>query len=255
MANPQKENGHIQVSTEFWDALCKIRLPGQAGQVFNFIIRKTWGWNRKSDRISLSQFVEGTGVPKHRVIEMRAILVSMNMIEVVTEKGNAITEFGNDEITTYSIQKNYEKWVPLPKKVTLPKKVMTVTEKGNASLPNSVPTKDTTTKDTIQKTACREPVGDHQKAIDYFVQTHLEKTGTKYIFLGGKDGKIVSEIMKFMTLGEFKDRVDMFFSSDDEFILKAGFTIGVFQSQINKLNGSGEMSADLKNLLAMTKGR
>ena len=103
------------------------------------VLRKTYGFHKKSDIIALSQFVKYTGLSKPHVIRARDILLEMNLI--VTHKGNA---FG----LRYSFQKDYTKWKPLPKKGTLPKKGMRVAEKGNASLPKKVPTKDNSTKDT-----------------------------------------------------------------------------------------------------------
>ena len=72
MVSPQLENGYIRISTEVWQALCKIRIPGEARQVLDAIIRKTWGWNKKEDRISLSQFVDATGLKKDKVIRARS---------------------------------------------------------------------------------------------------------------------------------------------------------------------------------------
>ena len=62
-------------------------------------------------------------------------------MNLITQKGNAISRFtkkGNDDCVIYGFQKDFEKWVSLPKKVTLPKKVMVVTQKGNDSLPKKV---------------------------------------------------------------------------------------------------------------------
>ena len=61
MTTPQLENGYIKIATELYDALCGIRIPGEARQVFDVILRKTYGWNKKKDAIALSQFVEATG--------------------------------------------------------------------------------------------------------------------------------------------------------------------------------------------------
>lgn len=143
MANPQVEDGHTKIANEIMDALCRIRIPGEEGQVLNAILRKTYGWNKCEDAISLSQFVEMTGLNKPHVIHALSGLLLKKVI-IIAEKGNSPAK-------VYKINKDYEQWEPLPKKVTLPKKVISVAEKGNASLPKKVPTKDTNTKDTITK--------------------------------------------------------------------------------------------------------
>jgi len=153
MVNPQNEDGYIAIPNEIMDHICKIRIPGEARQVFDFIIRKTYGWQKNEDWISLSQFSEGTGLKKSTICKAINKLMRMNLIikNAITQKGNAITQKGNDYILTYCINKYYQNWNPLPKKVTLPKKVKVITQKGNQPLPKKVTTKDTSTKDTSTK--------------------------------------------------------------------------------------------------------
>ena len=151
MANPQWENNFTKIANEIMDSLAKIRIPGQARQILDFIIRKTYGWNKKTDMISLSQFVKGTGLSKVAVCKGINKLLQM---QIIVKKGSAtslFTQKGNDIAITYGFQKNFDKWLPLPKKVTLPKKVKHVTQKGNETLPKKDTTKDTITKDTITK--------------------------------------------------------------------------------------------------------
>lgn len=142
---PQCEDGYTKIANELLDALCSIRIPGESMQIFLVILRKTYGYGKKSDRIALSQFAELSGIVKTHVSRAIVKLESMNMI--VTQKGNAITQKGNCTATTYEINKHYSTWLSLPKKVTLPKKVINVTQKGNPPLPKKVNTKEKTTKE------------------------------------------------------------------------------------------------------------
>ena len=149
--NPQTGNGFTKIANETMEALAKIRVPGQARQLLDFILRKTYGWGKKKDTISLSQFVAGTGLSKVAVCKNLKKLLDIN---IITKKGNAsslFTQKGNDIIPTYGFQKKYRLWVALPKKVTLPKKVIDVTQKGNQTLPKKTHTKETITKETITK--------------------------------------------------------------------------------------------------------
>ena len=123
MASPQKENGYTSIAHEIIEALAKIKIPGQARQVLDVIFRKTYGWNKCTNEISLKQFVECTGLSKVRICRGIQNLLSMN---IITKNGNAMSHFtknGNDYDVTYGIQKDYDKWVTLPKMVTLPKKI------------------------------------------------------------------------------------------------------------------------------------
>jgi phage replication O-like protein O len=108
MASPQLENGYIRIATEILDHLCTIRISGEARQVLDFVIRKTYGFSKKEDRIALSQFVKGTGLKKSTICKAIKKLEVMNLI-AITQKGNEIDK-------TYGINKDFDSWRPLPKK-------------------------------------------------------------------------------------------------------------------------------------------
>jgi phage replication O-like protein O len=148
---PQCEDGYTKIANELLEALCLIRIPGESMQIFLVILRKTYGYGKKSDRIALSQFVEATGIRKTHVLRAIQKLELLNII--VTQKGNVNN-------TTYEINKHYATWQALPKKVTLPKKGMNVpfignevTQKGNNRNPKrDIQKKERNlTKETITK--------------------------------------------------------------------------------------------------------
>ena len=152
--NPQIENGYTRIANEIMNELAKIKIPGQARQVLDYIFRKTYGWHKKTETISLSQFVEGTELSKVAVCKAINKLLSMNL---VTKKGNAkslFTKKGNDTNVTYSFQKDYTAWKPatLPKKETLPtlpKKETLRYQKGKSHVTKkgNTPIKDIRDKD------------------------------------------------------------------------------------------------------------
>lgn len=114
MANPQKENGYTAISNELMEAFAKIRIPGEARQMLDVIIRKTYGFNKKEDRIATSQIIELTGLNYRNIYKCRKKLKQMNLI--------TISKKGDSQMLTYSIQKDYNKWLPSPKKETISKK-------------------------------------------------------------------------------------------------------------------------------------
>jgi len=143
LALPQKENGYVAIANKIMEALANIRIPGEARQVLDVIFRKTYGWNKKEDRISLSQFRKMTGLKDHYIIRSRRRLISMNLITTKKDKGGAVI---------YRFQKDYTKWKPLPKMVApYQKGKLATTKKGNWPLPKRVDTKDTITKPSITK--------------------------------------------------------------------------------------------------------
>lgn len=120
MASPQIENGYVKIANELFDALCKIRISGETRQVFDVILRKTYGFNKKKDVISYSQFSEITGMSRQSSIKATRKLIGMNLVSV-TNNGNS---------KSYQINKDFDTWRPLPKKAT-------VTNNGNSGVTNN----------------------------------------------------------------------------------------------------------------------
>lgn len=156
MANPQKENGHTQIANEILENLARIRISGEAYQVLNVILRKTYGFNKKEDAISLSQFTNATGLSKTTLCKVIKKLEDMKLIN------KTVGSVAN----VYSFNKNSDSWKPLPKRVTLPKKEIIITHKGNNHYPKEDIQK-TVTKDTITKDKPAE-AGEIIEVIDSF---------------------------------------------------------------------------------------
>lgn len=116
MASPQKEDGHSAIANELLDAIIKTYFSSTEHAVFWAIVRKTYGWHKKTDRISYTQFEKMTGINRRHIAPALKRLILRNII----------TQIGNGQNLEYGIQKDYEAWLPLPKQVT-----DTVTQTGN----------------------------------------------------------------------------------------------------------------------------
>lgn len=247
MANPQCEEGFVRIATEIWDALCRIRIPGQVRQVVDVIIRKTWGYNKKWDWISLSQFSSLTGLRKPNIIRALHKAESMNLI---IKKDNGIILTDNGLGVSYCINKDYETWKPLSEKITLSKKITGVILTDNLSLSKQIPTIDNTTIDNItkdipspKKSARSTPEkktlkseSDHHKAIKYFCDAYQAKQGVPYHFTKGKDGMLVKRLLTTYGFDFFCRLVDQIHITNDEFIISKGkVSIGVLSACANKL--------------------
>ena len=113
MANPQAENGHTDIANEILESLYKITISPLEWRVLLFILRKTYGWHKKVDRISLSQFAKGIGIDRriaHRTIKK---LSSKQMIAVI--------QTDDSQILSYEFEKDYSKWKLSSKQMTLSK--------------------------------------------------------------------------------------------------------------------------------------
>lgn len=103
------------------------------------------------------------------------------------------------------------------------------------------------------------PTGDHHAFVTFWADQYQKRTGVKYIFNGKKDGQLVKDILrKCQGIDTAKLFMVEFFNTTDEFIVdKAGFTIGVFSTQLNKIaqhlstsRVEGESEMDRHNRLA-----
>ena len=304
-ANPQVENGHTDIANELMEEFAKTRIPGEARQVLDFILRKTYGWHKKEDAISLSQFMEGTNLKKQPIVRSLYKLLQMHLI--IKQKKN--------KVTYYSFNKDYDQWKPLSKKmmtflrvsslipicyacgydtVTVRHHIIPQAEGGPNKVGNIVilcpnchalahkgviqqetliikkdnvekgikkdnvketeskmlPTKETIQKKLLQKkTTLAEPSGslpidkeiikkpnpDIKIFIDWYSDWFLSVFDEKPLIEGGKDGTIVRRLLGTYGLEKLKGLAEAFFESDDEFIQKTGYTIGVFSKVINKL--------------------
>lgn len=140
MANPQKENGYTAIANEVMDALMRWRFSKYESSVVTCVLRKTYGYGKKDDWISLSQFVEATGIQKAHVCRALRMLLEQNIV----------TKGGTPAQPRYTFQKDYEKWKQLPEGSRTHSPGVTkrgtpdITNRGTKGLPKGAP--ETVTK-------------------------------------------------------------------------------------------------------------
>jgi len=128
--NPQVEDGHIQIANETAEALAKYRLSGQEYQVLWVIWRKTYGWHKKKDRISLGQIAKLTGMNRQEVARA---------IKKLVYKG--VVKKDNSYVNIYQFNKYYRDWEQTVvkkdnSKGVLSKKTTPVIQKDNKTVIN-----------------------------------------------------------------------------------------------------------------------
>lgn len=119
MASPQKENGYTPTANELIEAICCLEVSGACHRILRFIERKTYGYRKKEDSISLSQFEKGTGMRRNTVNESLNTLINMGVI--VKNKGGYINK--------YTIEKDYEKWTSNQKRTSSQNQTKTSNQK------------------------------------------------------------------------------------------------------------------------------
>ena len=110
MANPQLEHGYTRIANEIMEALARTNLSPYQSRILFVIWRKTYGWKKKQDRISISQIVELTDIHKANVSRTLKQLVDR---KIVIRTDNSI-----------AFNKNYTQWKELSKLITPQKPVI-----------------------------------------------------------------------------------------------------------------------------------
>lgn len=123
MSNPQVENGYAKIANELLEMFAHTNLSGREWQVLFVIIRKTYGYQKKQDAISYSQFYESTGIKTKNLPVVIKQLESKGLI-VIDRSGY---------MGKYTLNKVSPKWgIPQIGGKVSPKQVVKVSPKwGN----------------------------------------------------------------------------------------------------------------------------
>lgn len=103
MAAPKIENGFTRLANELLEAIIAEPFSGQDLRIIFSVARRTYGWNKSEDYISLSQFVKATGMTTTRCSQVINRLVGSKVISLIDKRGLRGTK-------KYRINKNYEEW-------------------------------------------------------------------------------------------------------------------------------------------------
>jgi len=144
MANPQLENGYTSIANELLDALIAADLSGQEMRITFLIIRKTYGYHKQDDAVSLSQMETATGMSRVRCSQVVNRLQLMKIL-TVTENINGIGK-------KYKFNKDFDEWDTVKENINrIGKTKSTVKVFRNQPLRKSVTTKENITKENITK--------------------------------------------------------------------------------------------------------
>ena len=104
--NPQVENGYVRIATELFEQLYQIPLNGSQIRIVLFIIRNTYGFNRKTWKMSAGYIARGTGISMSMVKREIKKLENCNILKV--------SHAGIGKIGSIGINKKYSEWMIKP---------------------------------------------------------------------------------------------------------------------------------------------
>lgn len=206
MSAAQLENGYTRIANEILEALCRLKLSTYETRVLWFIIRKTYGHQKKMDRISLSQFSGGTGIEKSNARRAIRSLIDKRMVTTEREGFNQVF---------YGVQKYYDQW------------------KGVSV---ETPTKERKKKERVRDKPSPSKNSDPtvKEFLSWWGEEYQRRVGEPFDFSWGKDGAIIKGRLRVRDLPKLKEIAVRFF--DDPWVQQnGGYTIDGFARQINKL--------------------
>ena len=134
------KNGYTKIANDLLEKIIVSGLNGTELAVILLVIRKTYGWNKLEDEISLSQFIKYIPVSKKSICSALKVLLLVKIVTLV-KKGCSCNSSNK-----YKLNKKYDEW-QLVKKSKLVKK----TPRTSEDIVNQLVKKTTHTKETIQK--------------------------------------------------------------------------------------------------------
>lgn len=185
MANPQKERGYTGIANEIIEAMAHIGgFTNSMHRITLAILRKTYGWKKKKDAISISQLQEITSLSKRTVIYALQQLEAKRIISVIRVKKGQYNQ--TNEI---SFNKDYDSWeikkcAPQVER-TRKNSLKNYHKKGSAKVKMDTNSSAKVSKKVVQKPVKGSANGLHiQKKIQNDIQ---KKDIKKYeYFLNGK---------------------------------------------------------------------
>ena len=99
-ASPQLENGHTRISNELLEVIIKCHFSATELDIIWFIVRNTYGWNRKAAIISYGMMAKGMGGDIRYVKRMVSRLI----------KNGVIFKAKINNQNLFGLNKNYKVW-------------------------------------------------------------------------------------------------------------------------------------------------
>lgn len=139
MANPQREDGHVDIANEIVEALAKMQLSGHESRVLWALWRKTWGWVRKDKEGKTIRDKRGQPLKLksavmsskcwEKLTGLNKYIISRTLRELYLRQ--IVIKFDNKN--RWGVQKDYDKWLqPIKRIVTKNGNAYFVTKNGNA---------------------------------------------------------------------------------------------------------------------------
>ena len=106
MGEPQLEDGFARIANELLEAICAFDFTKREYKILIALLRQTYGFNKKTDKVSQWRLAEMTGLSRANVSRTLAELIGKQVVSV----GDAYRESHGQKIPEIGINKRYTEW-------------------------------------------------------------------------------------------------------------------------------------------------
>ena len=116
MGTPQTEDGFTRIANELLEAIISFPFTKRETVILLSVIRKTYGFNKKHDAVSMWQLAAMSGLDRAHVSRCVKDLMLRNILT----DGNDSRVSRGVEIKSLGLNKNYSQWLTVAKSAPLP---------------------------------------------------------------------------------------------------------------------------------------
>ena len=237
-AAPQVEDGFVRIANELFDAILLAPLSKRELLVVMAVIRKTYGYGKKSDDMTMTQIAEITGLTRPHVSETVRDLASKNVFLIRDgEYGKVI-----------GIQKNYKKWdfdnVPetgQSQNGTRPKSGNAPSRNGNKTVPkremsrpetgHTIDNPNKQLQKTIPKDSCAAPTAPTWQAYSLSYQERYGVPPTRNAKVNGQ----LAQFCQRVPHDEAPEIAAFYVRHNAAFYVRTGHAVGAMLNDSEKL--------------------
>lgn len=101
MASPQTQHGYLRLANELVEAIYQYPFTGTEVKIVLYVLRKTYGWRRKSTKMTFYEIAKETNQDKSNTRKKTLELVEQRVLYI---------QMGRDKSLIIGLNKNYEDW-------------------------------------------------------------------------------------------------------------------------------------------------
>ncbi|OGC78296.1 hypothetical protein A2619_03990 [candidate division WWE3 bacterium RIFOXYD1_FULL_39_9] len=249
-----KKTGFVAISNEIAEALARTNLSEYESRSLWVILRKTYGWNKNSDLISIGQFAKITGKDGANIFRAIRRLEDKKIV-LVNNK---------ERINSYSINPNTHEWKidsitivrndnGVSTDNNVPSNKMQLSLETKTSLSPATNTIDTNKKTLLQNTSNSSNTknkSDLAILVEYYQRLYTKKFGAKPTIgknSWGKYGRLFkAKLDQGISPKEVVLALRTFSKSPDSSPSRLGFDLGIFLSDsvFNKMRALSIKSSE-----------